>query len=74
VRRASLADQTEQILSDRIVNGDLEPGDQLPTEHDVASESGGQSGHRASGRMIAIDKARPRPSLDKGTTVPHHAA
>lgn len=38
VRRASLANQTEQILSDRIVQGDLEPGDQLPAEHELASD------------------------------------
>ncbi len=38
VRQPSLAIQAEQILHERLVSGDLAPGDQLPPEHELARE------------------------------------
>jgi DNA-binding GntR family transcriptional regulator len=38
VRHPSLAVQTEQILHERLVNGELAPGDRLPPEHELARE------------------------------------
>jgi GntR family transcriptional regulator len=36
VRQPSLAAQTEQILHEQLVSGELTPGDQLPSEHELA--------------------------------------
>jgi len=38
VRQPSLAVQAEQILHERLVSGELAPGDQLPPEHELARE------------------------------------
>lgn len=38
VRQPSLAIQTEQILHEQLINGELTPGDQLPPEHELARQ------------------------------------
>lgn len=38
VRQPSLAVQTEQLLHERLVSGELAPGDQLPPEHELARQ------------------------------------
>jgi GntR family transcriptional regulator len=38
VRQPSLAVQTEQILHEQLVSGELAPGDQLPPEHELARQ------------------------------------
>jgi len=40
VRQPSLAVQTERILHEQLVNGELAPGDQLPPEHELAHRFG----------------------------------
>lgn len=40
VRQPSLAVQTEQILHEQLINGELAPGDQLPPEHQLARQFG----------------------------------
>ncbi|MFQ5557352.1 MAG: GntR family transcriptional regulator [Acidimicrobiales bacterium] len=40
VRQASLAAQTEQILRQHLLDGELAPGDRLPPEHDLARRFG----------------------------------
>ncbi|HEC09531.1 MAG TPA: GntR family transcriptional regulator [Acidimicrobiales bacterium] len=40
LRRESLASQVEEILRRRFETGELQPGDRLPGEHDLASEIG----------------------------------
>ena len=40
VRQPSLAAQTEEILASRLVDGELAPGDQLPSEPALAAEFG----------------------------------
>jgi len=38
VRQPSLAAQTEQILHEQLISGQLAPGDQLPPEHELARQ------------------------------------
>ena len=40
MRQPSLAVQTEQILHEQLVSGELTPGDQLPPEHELAHRFG----------------------------------
>jgi GntR family transcriptional regulator len=63
VRQASLALQTEQILRDRLHDGELAPGDRLPPEHELASEFGVS---RATVRAAITGLVR------RGLVVQHH--
>lgn len=38
IRRVPLADQVEALLTHRLRSGEIRPGDQLPSEHDLATE------------------------------------